>query len=286
LGASAHALSRPRAPELAEALALSPVQRLEQSMRFFDWHSGLPMNMPMGYGFGQSIVDFITWETASGRLDPMHGSPWWRAVNGAIVLDLMQAREHFSQDEPTGDHVIDAWRSYGRYAASWRERARLGYVRQAQALFWEAHQRSLHRAVDCAVELFSQESATEREFIETIALHNVDHAALSNDVSYLDTIAVYTLFVYPSRYPATQTDLQRARPLRIEKIPMSACYGNTFENVGVCSTRWREGSRSVPSDPTNALPDHTRNRNALTGLSVASQNASVNRPGVAGGSSI
>jgi hypothetical protein len=266
LGASARALSRPRALDLAEALALSPVQRLEQSMRFFDWHSGMPMNMPMGYGFGQGIIDFITWEAASGRLDPVHGSPWWRAVNGAMVLDLMEAREHFSRDEPTGDHVIDAWRSYGRFVASWRQRARRGYVRRAQALFWEAHQRSLHRAVDCAAELFSQESATEQEFIDTIALHNVDHAALSNDVSYLDTIALYTLYVYPARYPATQTDLERARALRIEKIPMSACYGNAFENVGRCSTRWQEGAQSMPSTAGAIRPDRSCESDALAGV--------------------
>jgi hypothetical protein len=224
--------------------------RLEAAMGFFDWHGGVMLNLPMGYGFGQGVVDFVTWEIASGRLDAQHGSPWWRAVNGSMVLDLLAA-----QSRTHGDPVVESWREYMRFTGNRLRRVRSGYVRRAQRLFWDAHQRSLHRAVDACHDLLSHEKASERDFIERVVLHNVDYAAVSNDVTYLDVIGIFTFAAYPLRYPCTAADVSRAVSLAIERMPLAACRGRKYADTGLYASRWRDAPNRQPAHPgSEAVP--------------------------------
>jgi hypothetical protein len=244
-GAFARAFARPPRLEVYTrdaALALGVEARLEAAMRFFDWHSGLMFNLPMGYGFGQGVVDFITWEIASGRLDAQHGSPWWRAVNGCMVLDLLAAQSRTHEDP-----VAESWREYMRFTGSRLRRMRNGYMQRAQRLFWQAHQRSLHRAVDACHDLLRHERASERDFIDRVVLHNVDYAAVSSDVTYLDAIGIFTFAVYPLRYPCTSADVERAASLTIECIPLAACHRRQYVDTGLNASRWRVDANGQPA---------------------------------------
>lgn len=47
-----------------------------------DWYEWYDRWLSNGYGHGRAIIDFMQWETDSGRLD---NSDWWRAANGGMI---------------------------------------------------------------------------------------------------------------------------------------------------------------------------------------------------------
>ena len=221
--------------------SLAPPERLAHCIRFFDAHSGLPVKPPGRYGFGQGMVDFLTWELASGRLDDDGGPTWWRVVSGLLILDLCAAQTALAHD-PGGnpEPAVAAWLEYARFASRFRlERSHLA---RGQRLFWEAHQLSLYRGIERAEPFYPKLPETERRFIDEVVLHNVNYAALSNDVTYLDTVGLFGFLVYPANYPASEWDVERARSLRIDRIPLSASHRRSYDDVGRHSTRWRDAS--------------------------------------------
>jgi len=67
------------------------------------------------HGYGQGQVDFTQWEVRRGALDPETGSPWWRAVNGQLIRDMLEARYLFEAGLTTcagSSEAVDAWLAY------------------------------------------------------------------------------------------------------------------------------------------------------------------------------
>ncbi len=68
-----------------QSLSLTPSERRDAVERFFTTTQGLGR-------MGRAVADFVDWQIRSGRIgDDGTGSPWWRSVNGYLVLDLMDA---------------------------------------------------------------------------------------------------------------------------------------------------------------------------------------------------
>jgi hypothetical protein len=84
-------LAAERARRDFESVEDDPAARLEFARRFY-------LESPDGvvHGFGASELAFMEWEIRRGVLDRRHatatpGSPWWRAVNGRLLLDAQEA---------------------------------------------------------------------------------------------------------------------------------------------------------------------------------------------------
>ena len=231
----------------------------------------------MGHGFGHGAIDFLSWEISSGRLCPRRGSAWWRAVNGLMALDLVACEWALARGLDDQDPVTEAWLRYVVRADDLAARLRPGYLRETQSLFWEAHQRSLHRALEQAAHLFAQESILEQRFIDEVVLPNVDQAALGNEASCLDTIALFTFALYPinpGHYGASKADLQLGRTLTIDRIPLSRCYGRRHQDIGRRSARWSGPSKPLHSPrqarkPARARSPQPPQTDGLTGVRPA-----------------
>ena len=133
--------------------------------------------------------------------------------------------------------MLTAWIDYARFASRFRlSRSRIA---EGQRLFWLAHQQSLYLGIARAESAHPDLPETEQRFIDEVVLHNVNYAALSNDMTYLDTVGLFAFLVYPSTYPASEGNLDLARGLLIEQIPLSASHGESYADVGLDSMRWR-----------------------------------------------
>jgi hypothetical protein len=67
------------------------------------------------YGYGQGQVDFTQWEVRRGTLDPETGSPWWRAVNGLLIRNMLEARYLYVAGLSTcagSNEAVDVWLAY------------------------------------------------------------------------------------------------------------------------------------------------------------------------------
>lgn len=187
---------------------------------FFATHGRTKAKAP---GLGRAILDFQDWEIQSGRIaEDGRGSPWWRAVNGLFVLDMAEAMTGSS-----ATCAADAWRGYA-----------LG-LGASQAALWEAHQRSLHSAIDSCDELFKLEPPAEQAFAR-IVVEVVDRTALANRPTDSPELAALTERFYPSSYPIDESavaPLERMRGRTADTL--RAADGSVFDEVGMSSRRWR-----------------------------------------------
>lgn len=198
----------------AAALALTPGERREAVARFF-------AASPGAAHLGRAVADFVDWQIRSGRIaEDGGGSPWWRLVNGHLVLDLADATE--TLDRATGRAATDdvrapaASRTTGgaedlaataSRGAAWIAWARCDRSDRAvvQARLWEAHQASLVAALVRAEPLLEDETADERRFART-AVAMVEHAAATGQPTDTDLLDRMTRRHYPDHYPATADD--------------------------------------------------------------------------------
>ena len=174
-------------------------------------------------GLGQAIMDFQAWEIASGRISIAGGSPWWRAVNGFMVLDLQSAMT----GSPMESAGVKAWLAYT-----------VGADADGQERLWEAHQRSLHAGLRASRELLESEPSAEREFA-SIVIDVVDRTALASAATNSADLRNLAERYYPAAYPTLDEQippLERLRALTAERL--CAPNGSQFENVGLSSTRW------------------------------------------------
>jgi hypothetical protein len=73
------------------------------------------------YGYGQGQVDFTKWEVRRGALDPETGSLWWRAVNGQLIRDMLEARYLYVAGLSTcagSNEAVDTWLAYFAHPSS------------------------------------------------------------------------------------------------------------------------------------------------------------------------
>ena len=80
-----------------------PAARLEFARAFFTAHPSEHL-----HDFGNSELAFMDWEIRRGCLnatdDPEHpGSPWWRAVNGALLRDAREAHLLFDEGKTAAE---------------------------------------------------------------------------------------------------------------------------------------------------------------------------------------
>lgn len=209
----------PSTGRLAEAMALSPADRIREVEAFF---AAFPRAGSGTHGLGQAILDFQRWEIASGRIQDAGGSPWWRAVNGMMVLDITAAQCRDAATTP----AIRAWQDYTTSP-------------DPQAALWEAHQRSLHAGVRACAALLAAEPEAEQRFA-AIVIDVVDRTALAGTATDNDGLARMTQRFYPAVYPVDASSLVALEAMR-EKTAARLLdgAGRPFANVGMESTRWQ-----------------------------------------------
>ena len=136
------------------------------------------------------IHHFQDWLTKSGRVADEGGSPWWRQVNGLLILDITES----TRTDPAPSKSVEAWATY------WDQGSRSARTTAC----WAAHQSSLHAAAQTASDALAVETEAEQLFI-AVALESVDLAARAN----LPTgrvgspiIGGFCRAFYPESYPA------------------------------------------------------------------------------------
>jgi hypothetical protein len=204
---------------LAEAIALTPAARMATVEAFF---AASPRSPEGPFGLGRAILDFQAWEIASGRITAAGSrSEWWRAVNGMMVLDIAAA----TRGECPGSPAVRAWRAYPS-------------SEHPQRALWEAHQRSLHAAIQASGVLLAAEPEAEQLFA-AIVIDVVDRTALSGAATDNDALAHLTERYYPRVYPigpAALPALEQMREKTAARLLDSA--GRPFQDVGMDSSRW------------------------------------------------
>lgn len=208
------------APRIEAALRLSAAERSRTIRGFFARFPG-PDRPP---GLGRALIDFVDWLGDSGRLDDVAGSPWWKALNGCLILDLADAMDDV--DDPA-----NPWRRYARRQAS-------AGAQELQDLLWDAHQVSLHRAIPACWGLFAAETAHERAFIEA-AMEIVDLAALHSQPTDTAALSVSTQRLYPAHYP-----LRAPFADELARVRQAALEAHTGPAVGLYSDTWASRRRA------------------------------------------
>ncbi len=108
------------------------------------------------FGFGRSELDFLRWEMARGVLDPVHGSPWWRAVNLEFLCASRLAE--LGHDAGLGPEGAPA------AAQAW-----LHYIAAPSSLSWyRAHNTSIIAGYVARLELAANEPRSEQIFINMV----------------------------------------------------------------------------------------------------------------------
>ncbi len=174
------------------------------------------------FGLGRAVLDFQTWEIASGRVADSGGSVWWKGMNGLMVLDLAEA----GASGAARLRSVVGWENYSSGATA------------TQAGFWDAHQRSLHAAVRLLSAELEEEPAAEREFAD-IVVDVVDRTALVGSPTDTADLAGLTERYYPDYYPIDREALPRLVRMRERTADrMRNERGAIFSDVGMNSTRW------------------------------------------------
>ena len=162
------------------------------------------------HGYGQGQVDFTQWEVRRGALDPETGSPWWRAVNGLLIRDMLEARYLFEAGLDTcagSNEAVDAWLAY--------------FAQPSPQSWYLAHNRSIVLGYLTYEDLALQESFTEQMvMVNTLfrvtladqmvtseeALPSVASDPRGPAVGLITFVPTY----YPADYPLTSDQEEKA----------------------------------------------------------------------------
>jgi hypothetical protein len=155
-------------------------------------------------GFGLGIWQFTDWQIDSGRLTTDRSDyRWWRAINGAIVLDLADAHRCLNRRIGSNDPAVAAWIDYAHLS-----RDPLTDEDAVQAAWWRAHHVSLHSAIDDAWDLFADLPPVERRFAAQV-VENADVAARIGLRSGDGGLGVFVDAFYPDDLDATVERVER-----------------------------------------------------------------------------
>ena len=179
---------------VAAALALPVARRRAAFAEFFGAHPGAGRR---GLGLGTALDDFLAWEVASGRvLDGPGGSPWWKAVNGLMVLDIAAAA---AGGPGLRSPAARAWAAYAAGAGP-----------DDQAALWEAHGASMHAAVAAVRPLLDAEPAAEPAFV-AVVLDVLDRATARCSATDGPGLGDQARASYPGGYPAAAEEVVALR---------------------------------------------------------------------------
>ena len=173
-----------------EARSLSPEHRMDQLVRLAQGDRRNGYRYPELLG----LLQFQRWLTLSNRLDLHDGSPWWREVNGHIVLDMVDTAAGLPPSSEPQELWQEFWSSDGR---SDRTRS-----------WWAAHQASLTAGQQGAVDLLAEEDEHERAFVQ-VAVEAVALAAraeLPTRGMGSRVVGGFCAAFYPDSYPAGAGD--------------------------------------------------------------------------------
>ena len=107
-----------------------------------------------GYGYGRAIVDFMQWESDSGRLQ---NSDWWRAVNGQMLDDMSAALDAWNSGQRHSDNTqVDLWLQYMSHPS--------------QERLWAAHNADIAAGFKAAAPLLAREGSAEAQFAIYVTL--------------------------------------------------------------------------------------------------------------------
>jgi hypothetical protein len=155
-------------------------------------------------GFGLGIWQFTDWQIDSERLPtPRSEYDWWRAVNGAIVLDLAAAQRSLDRRAGANDPAVAAWIDYAELSRDPR-----ADEPAVQAAWWRAHHVSLHSAIDDAWDLFAEMPELERRLAAQV-IENADVAARLELRSGDGSLGVFVDLLYPDDLDITVEQVER-----------------------------------------------------------------------------
>ena len=180
------------------------------------------------------LVSFERWLIDSGRVADDGGSPWWRTVNGLLLLDIEESARVDGTADPAGP--VHSWRMY-REAATGRKR---------QGTWWTAHEHSLDIARAAAHSMLATESAAEQAFIATsiASVQIAGSATLSTRWLGSWAIRQFCSTFYPHDYPAGEDAGNQGSEL-LERHSQGRLPGLRITR-SVLNHRWR-------ADPTSKI---------------------------------
>jgi len=199
-----------------EQVENDPEARLRFARRFY-----LEDKEGKRHNFGDSERAFMQWEARRGVLNPLTGpladppgSPWWRAVNGHLLIDAQEAflrnQEHVEGDIPPG---VAAWMRFvdEPTAANWYRAHNTSIVRgylahAALAREENGWEQKLMNIVLYRV-LFTQAVVDRQPWALGILIHVV--GGIFDPRAGLVSRVVHNRSLYPQSYPLDEQDKQR-----------------------------------------------------------------------------
>lgn len=187
---------------------------------------------------------FTRWELVSQRIE---NSAWWNAVNSTMLADAFVGKLLYTAHGDmalTGDDQIDAWVTVFSQSNSTND-----FIRNS--FFTEAHQLSLHGAINDNMNLLSHESSDEQLFIEHV-VQNVDMWAIRRDNLSVDRrgfdvdaelMSSFLTFYYGLDYPHpnSEDDAVYRGSISADEYE-SMVIGN---EIGLDSIYWQPGDRTL-----------------------------------------
>lgn len=192
-----------------------PAARLEFARSFFTKHPDEHLQE-----FGNSELAFMEWEVRRGCLNPLTdpghaGSPWWRAVNGALLRDAREAHLLFDEGRTSAEGLasnpgVQRWLEFMEKpsAAHWylahNTSITAGYLRFADMAANErGHEQKLMNLVLYRV-LFTQAVVDDQRW--TFGWLGGLLRGLVSPTSRMVAIVVNRRDLYPATYPLSEED--------------------------------------------------------------------------------
>jgi hypothetical protein len=225
----------------AAALDLTPDERFAIAQSFF---SSFPGGDTSGPGYGQALLDFMTWEYKSGRWNPNDpNSKWWRVSNGEMVLDMGNAQRLLEQGQTHSD--VPGVQKWIDYALTARKGSNAS-SNEVQSALWTAHQTSLHEGIHMASNYYSELTkkhpgeamfaGTVVEDVDVAAIHNLGTSAFKDRLILADSTFYLYWHAMTMGAPTSLDDAERidftARSAR------KSAFGPDPTNIGVNSSQW------------------------------------------------
>jgi hypothetical protein len=200
------------------------------------------------HGYGQGQVDFTQWEVRRGALDPEKGSPWWRAVNGQLIRDMLEARYLYEAGLYTcagSNEAVDTWLAY--------------FVQPSPQSWYLAHNRSIVLGYLTYEDLALQESFTE----QTVMVNTLFRVTLADQMvtseEALPSVAsdsrgpavgliTFVPLYYPANYPLTPEQEEKA-------LYFYLVDGNTIEYSDISRQAVIAYLRSTSADIDSLITD-------------------------------
>jgi len=170
------------------------------------------------HNWGTSLLGFMDWELRRGVLNPIDGtppgSPWWRAVNGRLLLDAQEAfLLHEEGHDRSANPGVNAWLGFldDQTSVNWYRAHNtsicLGYVASSQLARHESgHEQKLTNLI-LARALFTQAVVDGQPW--SFGLLTPVLARSFDPEGKMVGVVVRDSRLYPMSYPLSEADCHR-----------------------------------------------------------------------------